>query len=67
MSARRNDVRNSIFNAQHFEIIDIIKLANDKTKIIIKNFGNKALNKLLIKGASSFKKLAAQPQKYEKL
>tara|TARA_B100001989_G_scaffold19447_1_gene11927 strand:+ start:221 stop:415 length:195 start_codon:yes stop_codon:yes gene_type:complete len=56
MSARRDDARNSIFNAQHFEIIDIIKLANDKTKIIIKNFGNRALNKLLIKGASSFLK-----------
>tara|TARA_B100000508_G_scaffold127386_1_gene112455 strand:- start:269 stop:463 length:195 start_codon:yes stop_codon:yes gene_type:complete len=56
MSARRDDARNSIFNAQHFEIIDIIKLVNDRVKIIIKNFGNRALNKLLIKGASSFLK-----------
>ena len=56
MSARRDDARNSIFNAQHFDIMDIIKLVNDRVKIIIKNFGNRALNKLLIKGASSFLK-----------
>jgi hypothetical protein len=36
--------------------MDIIKLVNDKAKIIIKNFGNRALNRLLIKGASSFLK-----------
>lgn len=56
MSAKTDDVRNSIFNAQHFDIIDKIKLVNDRVKIIIKNFGNRALNKLLIKGASSFLK-----------
>tara|TARA_S200000501_G_scaffold209457_1_gene196767 strand:- start:596 stop:730 length:135 start_codon:yes stop_codon:yes gene_type:complete len=36
--------------------MDIIKLANDKTKIIIKNFGNNALKNKLINGASSFLK-----------
>ena len=56
MSAKKDDARNSIFNAQHFDIKDIMRLANDRAKIIIKNFGNRALNKLLIKGASSFLK-----------
>jgi len=45
-----------MFNAQHFDIMDIMKLVNDRAKIIKKNFGNRALNKLLIKGASSFLK-----------
>jgi len=56
MSAKTDDARNSIFNTQHFDIKDIMRLANDRVKIIIKNFGNKALKKMLIKGASSFLK-----------
>tara|TARA_B100002019_G_scaffold196780_1_gene170423 strand:+ start:239 stop:433 length:195 start_codon:yes stop_codon:yes gene_type:complete len=56
MSAKKDDARKSIFNTQHFDIKDIMRLANDRAKIIIKNFGNRALNKLLIKGASSFLK-----------
>tara|TARA_B100001778_G_scaffold317424_1_gene305106 strand:- start:97 stop:294 length:198 start_codon:yes stop_codon:yes gene_type:complete len=57
MNERTNEARCIIFDMHPPpKIIELIKLANDKTKIIIKNFGNNALKNKLIKGASSFLK-----------